>query len=525
VASLADVDPVSLPEWSDLTRRAQSPPAIAAAFAGDPRRAERFAIEVPVLGEALLVDFSRQQVDGDTLRALVALAEARDWQERRDAMFAGDVVNVSEERAALHVALRAGPNPAPGVQPDAAATALDEWRRACAFAESVRDGTLAGAGGARLRHVLAIGIGGSDLGPRLVHRALSATRSPDLDCRFVTSLDPVDRERALAGCDPAATLVVVGSKSFSTRETLRNAAMIREWLAAAVGREAAIAQTVGVSSVRPTAEAHEVGHWFRIWPWVGGRFSLSSAINMANLLAFGPGPCDRLLAGMHAIDRHFVDAPAERNAPLVHGLLSVWNRTFLRRATRAVVAYGEALGGLPAYLQQLEMESNGKSVREDGSSVTYDTGPVVWGGSGPEAQHAFMQLLHQGTSVVPVDFVGAATTLSADADGHRELLANLVAQADTLALGRAAGVHDSLPGNRPSTVLLTSSMDPACLGALVALYEHSVLVQATIWGIDPFDQWGVEEAKRRAAAMVAGATDASLPSRALGWRGGGGART
>lgn len=518
MGSLAEVDPSRLAQWNELVRLAQSPPQIAASFASDPDRGKRAAIEVPVGDEALLVDVSRQHVDVEVVAALIALAEARGWSQRRDAMFAGEPVNVSEGRAALHVALRATLDESYAVEPTAAASAAAEWERVCDFAEAVRSGSITGARGTRLRHVVAVGIGGSDLGPRLVHGALSSSMTPDLDCRFVSSLDPSARERALDGCDPAATLVVVCSKTFTTRETMRNAAAIRAWLAAAVGPEAAIAQTVGVSAVEPGPGTLEVGHWFRIWPWVGGRFSLASAMALTNVVAFGAEPLTQLLAGMRAMDRHVMQAPAVANAPLVLGMLSVWNRTFLGRATRAVVAYGEALGTLPAYLQQLEMESNGKSVREDGTPVDYPTGPVVWGGSGPEAQHAFMQLLHQGTEVVPVDFVGVADSATTDPEAHRELLANLVAQADTLALGRAGGAHDTLAGNRPSTIVLLSAMTPACLGALVALYEHAVVMQAALWGIDPFDQWGVEEGKRRAAAIMGGATDATLPTRAHGWR-------
>ncbi len=465
----------------------------------------------------MLVDFSKQHVTADVLEALLALANDMGVAGARDALLGGANVNVSEVQPALHTALRARDGEHVVVNGrDVVADARAEREQAHAFARDVRSGIAHGADGKPFTHVLNIGIGGSDLGPALAYDAWSSVREPDLVCRFVSNVDPVSLERTLAALDPARTLVVMCSKSFATAETVANCHDVQTWLANALGAGAVAAHSVIVTA-RPerVAEASLVARkTFLSWNWVGGRYSISSSMNLANAVAFGPDIVDEFLHGMHVMDDHFRSARPDRNVPVLMALINLWNRSILGRPTRAMLVYQDALAGFVDYVQQLEMESNGKSVHTDGSPVAVETAPIVWGGVGTNAQHAFMQLVHQGTTVVPVDFIGVTRTSAHNKTRHNELVANMFAQAEALAFGRDAAAieqsgiaasvasHRVAPGNRPSTTILLSSLSPATLGALVALYEHAVFAHGVLLGINSFDQWGVELGKQLASAVV-----------------------
>ncbi len=466
-------------------------------FAADPARGERMAAEAA----GLCLDYSKHLVVDDTLSLLRRLATERGLEERTRALFAGERVNVTEGRAALHVALRMPASRSLVVDgTDVVAEVHEELTRMTAL-----------AAGVRTRAVVNIGIGGSDLGPAMVYEALRAYADPELTVRFVSNVDPVDLDHALEGLDPADTLVVVVSKTFTTLETMENAKRAQAWLG-----DAGADNLVGVAASPERGEALGIPpeRMLRMWDWVGGRTSLWSAAGFSLFLSLGEERFRELLAGAHALDEHFRSAPLGANLPALHGLLAVWYRDFWDAQTTAVVPYSTALRLLPAYLQQLWMESNGKRVTGDGEPVEVDTGSVLWGGVGTNAQHATFQLLHQGTALAPVDLIGFAQPVAGDGAQHDLLAANLLAQAEALAFGRieeelrTAGVaeevipHRVLPGNRPSSVLLAQRLDPATLGALVALYEHSVFTQAVIWGIDPFDQWGVELGKELAARIA-----------------------
>jgi glucose-6-phosphate isomerase len=466
-------------------------------FAADPTRGERMTAE----GAGLYLDYSKHLVTDDTLSLLRRLAAERGLEEKTRALFRGERVNVSEGRPALHVALR---------MPSSRSLVVD----GVAVVKEVHEqlGRMAElAARLRKRAVVNIGIGGSDLGPAMACEALRAYVDPELTVRFASNVDPLDLELALAGLDPADTLVVVVSKTFTTLETLENGRRARAWLG-----DANAESLVGVAV---TPEAGEVlgippERMLRMWDWVGGRTSLWSAAGFTLFLAIGEERFRELLGGAHALDEHFRSAALGGNLPALHGLLSVWYRDFWGAQTTAVVPYSTALRLLPAYLQQLWMESNGKRVTNAGEPVEADTGSVLWGGAGTNAQHATFQLLHQGTALAPVDFVGLATPVAGDSARHDLLAANLFAQAGALAFGRSedelreAGApeetipHRVMPGNRPSSVLLAERLDPATLGALLALYEHSVFTQAAVWDIDPFDQWGVELGKELAARIA-----------------------
>lgn len=488
-------------------------------FQDDPQRAERWVIEA---GD-LRVDLSKQCVDETVWDLLVDLAREMRVEDRRDDQLAGRMVNVTEARAVAHTALRTptteelvidGVDVVPGVH--------EVLGRMAVVARQVRDGDWRGATGRRIRTVVNLGIGGSDLGPQMAYEALRPFVLPGLDCRFVSNVDGAHLATALRDADPAETVVVVSSKTFTTIETMTNARSARAWLAEALGSEGVqhhlMAVTTNVEAavgfgVRPDAV-------FGFWDWVGGRFSLASAIGLSLMIAIGPEEFDELLAGMRVIDEHFAAAPLHANAPVMMALLGVWNTDVLGAHSRAVVPYAQDLHRLPAFLQQLEMESNGKSVRVDGSPVSVPTSPIVWGEPGTNGQHAFFQLLHQGTRLVPVDFIGFARSNHVVSHGvdlsehHDILLANLLAQSAALAFGRTAqevtatGVpevlvpHRTFPGNSPSTTILAESLTPSTLGQLVALYEHIVSVQGTLWGVNSFDQWGVELGKDMASAMV-----------------------
>ena len=490
-----------------------------ALFADDPDRGARLTARA---GEITL-DHSKQLVDDAALTALVGLARAAGVEQRIAAMFAGERINTTEDRAVLHVALRR-----PADQPlvvdghDVVADVSGVLARMRDFTEAVRSGEWRGATGEQITHVVNIGIGGSDLGPRMVVRALRRFVDGRLEARFVANVDGADLEAALAGLDPARTLFVVCSKTFTTAETLANAGAARAWTVGALGEDAVARHFVAVSTNAEavTAFGIDADNMFGFWDWVGGRYSLTSAIGLSIMLAVGPDAFDELLAGFHDVDEHVRTAPLEQNLPVLLGLVGVWNRNVLGHSSLAVLPYAQDLELLPAYLQQLDMESNGKRVTADGSAVTRETGPIVWGQPGTNGQHAFYQLLHQGTTVVPCDFLAFAQPLSGLVEQHDTLVANCLAQSQALAFGRTAeevaeaGVdpalvpHRTFPGTRPSSTLLVDRLTPRTLGQLVATYEHKVLVQGVVWGVNSFDQWGVELGKTLAKELAGHLGDA-----------------
>jgi len=493
------------------------------AFAADPQRAGRMTVE----GAGWTLDYSKHLVDRDTTALLLDLARASGLAERIEAMFSGERINATEDRAVLHTALRA-PRGA-GVIVDGRDVTLavhDVLERVIAFADAVRSGRHVGHTGLPITHVVNLGIGGSDLGPRMVCEALRGVCERGIDVRFVANVDPTDLAEALRGLDPARTLFVVCSKTFTTLETLSNARAARRWCVEGLGDEAAVARHFAAVSTNLEAVA-EFGiapeNVFGFWDWVGGRYSLWSAVGLAIALGAGGDAFRALLAGGRAMDAHFREAPLEENLPVLLALLGVWYRDLLGAQSAAVLPYDQYLARLPEFLQQLDMESNGKRVRLDGSAVTRPTGPIVWGQIGTNGQHAFFQLLHQGTALVPCDFVGFLESVNPDGARHTQLVANLLAQSEALAFGRtpeevaAEGVdaelvpHRTFPGNRPSSLLVADRLSPERLGALLALYEHKVFVQGVVWGIDSFDQWGVELGKVLAKRIAAELEDASEP--------------
>jgi glucose-6-phosphate isomerase len=513
------VDITTTDAWSALTEVDQTA-HLRDLFADDPSRSERYVVTA---GD-LRIDYSKQRVDDGVLAALFAVAEAAGVEARRDAMFAGEAINVTEHRAVLHTALRAprdadmGPVAADGTHTNVEPEVHDVLDRMGAFAERVRGGAWVGATGQRISTVINIGIGGSDLGPAMAYRALLAFKDPELSCRFVSNVDGAAIATAIAGLDPAATMFVISSKTFTTIETLTNARTARAWLVSALGEDAVARHFVAVSTNADEVAKFgiDTDNMFGFWEWVGGRYSVDSAIGLSLMLAIGPEGFAEFLAGFRAIDEHFATTPLESNAPALLGLIGVWNRNILGFSTKAVLPYAEELARFPAYLQQLDMESNGKSVRLDGSRVSTDTGPIVWGEPGTNGQHAFYQLLHQGTEIVPADFIGFANPHH-DLRDHQDLLvANLIAQTEALAFGRDRPDEPwrSFDGNRPTTTILADSLTPSVLGQLIALYEHIVFVQGVVWGIDSFDQWGVELGKELANTITPELTGPDLDGRA-----------
>ncbi|MEA3122706.1 MAG: glucose-6-phosphate isomerase, partial [Paraburkholderia sp.] len=500
--------PNSLTSWSKLQAHYEQihDARLRDWFAADntaPTRAQRFTFE----GGGLLADLSKNRITGETLGLLVALAREAGVEKRRDAMFAGEIVNPTEGRAALHTALRATRADAPY---QAEVTA--ERAKMAAFAERVRSGAWTGYTGKRIRHVVNIGIGGSDLGPKMVVHALDHLAHPEIASYFVSNVDGADLARVMARIDPEETLAIVVSKTFTTLETMTNARSLRDWFVQAGCPESALAKHfVGVSANAAEVVKFGIAHdnVFEMWDWVGGRYSLWSAVGLSIMIAIGPLEFDALLAGAFRMDTHFREAPLERNLPVLLGLIGIWYRNFFGLQSYLVAPYSEALHFLPSYLQQLEMESNGKSARLDGAFVDYATSPVTWGEPGTNGQHAFFQMLHQGPTIVPIDFIAVLRPEHPLSNHHPKLLANCFAQSEALMLGRTADEarkvagpgkpelvpHLVFPGNRPSTTLLLEALTPRSLGALIALYEHKVLVQATVWDINPFDQWGVELGK------------------------------
>lgn len=476
-------------------------------FAEDPSRGERFAVE----GVGLYLDYSKHRITAETLQLLLQLADACGLRERIDAMFRGDKINITEDRAVLHVALRAprgatimvdGENVVPQVH-----EVLD---RMAEFSDRIRSGTWTGYTGKRIRNVVNIGIGGSDLGPVMAYEALRYYSARDMIFRFVSNVDSNDFAEATRDLDPAETLFIVSSKTFTTLETMTNAHTARAWSLRALGDEAAVAKhfvAVSTNAEAVTKFGIDTANMFGFWDWVGGRYSMDSAIGLSTMLAIGPDGYREMLAGFHAMDEHFRTTPFERNLPVLMGLLTVWYCDFFGSQTTAVLPYDQYLKRFPAYLQQLAMESNGKHVTLAGARVDYDTSPVYWGEPGTNGQHSFYQLIHQGTRLIPCDFIGFAQTLNPLGNHHDLLMANVFAQTEALAFGKTAEElkaegtpdwlvpHRTFEGNRPTSTLLADRLTPDMLGKLVALYEHSVFTQGAIWDLDPFDQWGVELGK------------------------------
>jgi glucose-6-phosphate isomerase len=509
------VDITTSTPWKQVLSLAASSQqhTLAQMFAADVKRASTLTMQANVGAQSLLVDVSKQNISSEILSALLDVVREAGVEQRRDAMFSGAIVNNTEQQPALHVALRSK------ATSDVSAAVAAERKKMTEFANGVRNGTICGATGKTFTHVVNVGIGGSDLGPRLVWEALSPVVKADLQCRFVSNIDPLGVQQALQGLDAERTLVVMCSKTFSTSETLANSRAIAAWLESALGADAVAQHCVVVAVDAQKARAQNIAfaHSFAMWQWVGGRYSVPSAVNLCNVVAFGPEVHDQMLDGMRAIDEHFVSAPLQQNIPMVLGAIGVWNRSVLGRATHALISYSDALASFAPYVQQLEMESNGKRVRTDGTPVSVETAPVIWGGVGTNSQHAYMQLLHQGTSVIPVDFIGFAKVLAQGSDEHDALVANMLAQSQALAFGRTAdgagdaslAEHRAMPGNRPSTTIIASQLSAATLGALIALYEHSTFVQGCIWDINSFDQWGVEHGKQLAATVAADIAEGS----------------
>jgi glucose-6-phosphate isomerase len=508
--------PRALAAWSDLERHHAEigERHLRDLFAQDADRGERLVAEA----EGLRLDYSKHRLTDETIALLVRLAEEAGLRERTKAMFAGEHINVTEDRAVLHVALRMPRERSLIVDGhDVVKDVHEVLDRMAAFSDRIRSGEWKGHTGKPIRNVINIGIGGSDLGPVMAHRALRSYSDRDLTIRFVSNVDATDFVEKTYDLDPAETLFVVASKTFTTLETMTNARSARDWALTALGDEAAVAKHFVALSTNADEVAKfgiDTDNMFGFWDWVGGRYSMDSAIGLTTMIAIGPERFAEMLAGFHAIDEHFLEAPYGASLPALMGLINVWYANFFGTETVAVFPYEQYLERFPAYLQQLTMESNGKHVRLDGSPVDYATGPIFWGEPGTNGQHSFYQLVHQGTHLIPADLIFFAKSLNPLGRHHDLLAANVFAQAEALAFGktaeevRAEGVeerlvpHKTFEGNRPTSMLLAERLDPATLGKLVALYEHSVFTQGTIWGIDSFDQWGVELGKKLAVNII-----------------------
>ncbi|MDR1709871.1 MAG: glucose-6-phosphate isomerase [Candidatus Accumulibacter sp.] len=521
------------PEWAALAahHREIGNRHLRKFFGDDPNRAAALSLAF----DDILFDFSKQRVTAETLRLLAALAEAAGIAEWRRRMFNGDRINVTEKRSVLHVALRRSRGPFPSARLDVMPEVLATRARMAEFAEALRAGRVEGHQGAPIRDVVNIGIGGSDLGPKMAAQALRAIAHPTLGVHYVSNLDGAQMATLLQTLDPRSTLFIVVSKTFTTQETRVNAETAREWLRANLGHEIDLSRHfAAVSSAPERAAAFGVKpeRVFPIWDWVGGRYSLWSAVGLSLMIAIGPQAFGELLAGAERMDEHFLTAPFERNLPAVMGLIGIWNTNFLGAATHTVLPYNESLKFLPSFLQQLEMESNGKSVGISGAPVDCATCPIVWGELGNNGQHAFFQLLHQGGRLAPCDFI-ASVRSDYPLPGHQQaLLSNCFAQSSALAFGKTPGEvrksmeeekvppetldellpHRVFAGNQPSSTLLLKSLSPGALGSLVALYEHKVFVQGAVWGINSFDQWGVELGKAVASRILPAFADPALDS-------------
>jgi glucose-6-phosphate isomerase len=492
-------------------------------FADDPERAARFTVD----GAGILLDYSKNRITDETMQLLLHLAQERKLAERRDAMFRGEKINTTEKRAVLHVALRAprdavievdGHNVVPDVH-----AVLD---RMADFADKVRSGAWTGHTGKRIKNVINVGIGGSYLGPEMAYLALRPFSDRSMTFRFISNVDGAAFTEATHDLDPAETLFIISSKTFTTLETMTNAATARAWVVDKLGDEKAVAKHFVADSTN-TAGVEKFGidtsHMFEFWDWVGGRYSMDSAIGLSTMIAIGPECFRAMLSGFRAMDEHFCSSPLEKNLPVLLGLLTVWYNNFFGTETLGIMPYAEHMARFPAYLQQLQMESNGKHVDLSANPVNYQTGPIIWGEPGTDGQHSFYQLIHQGTKLIPCDFIGFLEPLSRLAEHHDLLMANLFAQAEALAFGKTAAelTAEGSPafqtpfrvteGNRPTNMILAERLDPKTLGTLVALYEHSVFTQGAVWGIDSFDQWGVELGKVLAKRIIPELQDASEP--------------
>jgi glucose-6-phosphate isomerase len=519
------MDITATDEWAALVdhHREVSARTLRELFAEDPERGHRLT---GTAGD-LYVDFSKHRVTDETVRLLVALAERAGVPDRIERMFRGEHINATEDRAVLHVALRA-----PGSVPltvdgqDVTTDVHAVLGKMRGFADRVRSGEWRGHTGERITAVVNIGIGGSDLGPAMAYTALADYSDRGITARFVSNIDPTDFYEKTRDLDPATTLFIVCSKTFTTLETLTNATVARDWLLAALGEEKAVAKHFVAVSTNTEAVAEfgiDTANMFEFWDWVGGRYSFTSAIGLSLMVAIGPDHYDEMLAGFHAVDEHFRTAPPAENLPVLQGLLNVWYTDFFGAQTHAVLPYSQYLSRLPAYLQQLTMESNGKSVTEDGAPVTTSTGEVYWGEPGTNGQHAFHQLLHQGTTLVPADFIGFGEPNHDIGEMHDLLMANMFAQSAVLAFGRTAEEvaaegtaedvvpHKVMPGNRPSTTVLAPRLTPGTLGQLIAFYEHTVFTEGAVWQIDSFDQWGVELGKVMARQLAPALTSEAAP--------------
>ena len=524
------IDPTTTSAWSALSTHHKSlTPNLREWFAADPERAQKLSFTA----DELHVDLSKNLITSETVELLVKLAEEVKLEQAREAMFSGEHINVTEDRAVLHTALRRPEDYTPALTVDGQDVDADVHavlKKIYAFAERVRNGEWTGITGKRIETVVNIGIGGSDLGPVMVYEALKPYADAGITARFISNIDPTDVAEKVSGLDPETTLFIVASKTFGTLETLTNARVAREWLLSALteagaleGKEASEAVAkhfVAVSTALDKVAAFGIDpeNAFGFWDWVGGRYSVDSAIGTSLAIVFGPKVFAEFLAGFHAMDEHFRTAPLAQNVPVLMGLLNIWNVNFLGAETHAVLPYDQYLHRFPAYLQQLTMESNGKSVRADGSFVNYATGEVFWGEPGTNGQHAFYQLIHQGTRLIPADFLAFANPVHPTKDGeqdvHELFLANFFAQSQALAFGkteeevRAEGTAEHVvnarifSGNRPSTSIMAPRLTPRVLGSLIALYEHITFVQGVVWGIDSFDQWGVELGKKLALDLV-----------------------
>ena len=517
----------SRPEWQALVAHFEQVKSaqLRDLFARDSARAERFSLEAA----GLLLDYSKHRITAQTLELLFGLAHAVGLRERIEAMFSGQKINSTEGRAVLHVALRAPASAKILVDGEDVVPAVHAvLGKMAEFAGQVRSGAWLGHTGKRIRNVVNVGIGGSDLGPAMAYDALRAYSDRNLTLRFVSNVDASDFVEAVQGLEAAETLFIVCSKTFTTIETLMNARTARDWLIEKLGDPAAVAKHFVAVSTNATEVAKfgiDTANMFEFWDWVGGRYSYTSAIGLSLMVAIGPEHYRDMLAGFHELDEHFRTAPFEQNLPVLLALLGIWYDDFFGADSHAVLPYDQYLARFPAYLQQLDMESNGKSVTLSGERVTYQTGPIIWGQPGTNGQHAFYQLIHQGTKIIPCDFIGFVQSSNPLGEHHDQLMANLFAQTEALAFGktlaevRAEGVpdqlapHKSFEGNRPTSTILADRLTPGALGKLVALYEHKVFVQGVIWGLNSFDQWGVELGKvlaKRISSELAARTEPAL---------------
>ncbi|MEO6137965.1 MAG: glucose-6-phosphate isomerase [Luteimonas sp.] len=514
-ATLANPSLTTTAQWHSLSQQAATTGTkhLRDLFAADLMRGEHLTAEAA----GLYLDYSKQRVDAETLNLLWELANACGLPQHIEAMFRGDHINATENRAVLHTALRAPASETLMVDGvDVIAEVQMVLERMSVFANKVRDGRWIGITGKRIRNVINIGIGGSDLGPVMAYEALRDYSQRDLTMRFVSNVDPTDFVESTRDLDPAETLFIICSKTFTTLETLTNAHAARDWCVGALGEDAVARHFVAVSTNSAGVEKFgiDTDNMFGFWDWVGGRYSMDSAIGLSTMIAIGPDNFREMLAGFHAMDVHFKTTPLERNLPALMGMIAIWNNNFLGATTVAVLPYAQYLKRFPAYLQQLTMESNGKHVTLDGQRCDYETGPIYWGEPGTNGQHSFYQLIHQGTRLVPCDFIGFCQPLNPLHAQHDLLMANLFAQSEALAFGKTAQqvreegtaealvAHRTFDGNRPSHTILVERLSPHSLGALVALYEHSVFVQGVIWNIDSFDQWGVELGKQLAGTVA-----------------------